>query len=104
MIALAVVVAVLAPYLAPHPLDAFQSHLAVRLRPPSAEFPFGTDNLGRDVFSRVILGTLGPGDDRIGRSGGGVGSVSRATSPRRLSIPLGSSPAAAERGISVRNR
>jgi peptide/nickel transport system permease protein len=59
IIAFAVVVAILAPYLAPHPLDAFQSHLAVRLRPPSAEFPFGTDNLGRDVFSRVILGTRG---------------------------------------------
>lgn len=59
IIGFAVVVAIFAPYLAPHPLDTFQSHLAVRLRPPSAEFPFGTDNLGRDVFSRVILGTRG---------------------------------------------
>jgi peptide/nickel transport system permease protein len=27
-----------------------------RLRPPSLQFPFGTDNLGRDMFSRCIYG------------------------------------------------
>ena len=27
-----------------------------RLKPPSAQFWFGTDNLGRDIFSRVIYG------------------------------------------------
>jgi peptide/nickel transport system permease protein len=27
-----------------------------RLRPPSLEHPFGTDDLGRDILSRVILG------------------------------------------------
>jgi peptide/nickel transport system permease protein len=53
----AVFVAIFAPWLAPYPDDAFESHLLRRLRPPSAEFPFGTDNLGRDIFSRVILGT-----------------------------------------------
>ncbi len=53
----AVVVAFFAPYLAPYPEDAYESHLLQRLRPPSAEFPFGTDNLGRDILSRVILGT-----------------------------------------------
>jgi hypothetical protein len=31
--------------------------LLQRLKPPSVAFPFGTDNLGRDIFSRVILGT-----------------------------------------------
>jgi peptide/nickel transport system permease protein len=45
---------VLAPRLAPHGAkDAdFARHL-----PPSAEFPMGTDHLGRDVLSRVIWGT-----------------------------------------------
>lgn len=27
-----------------------------RLKPPSLQFPFGTDNLGRDMFSRVLYG------------------------------------------------
>jgi peptide/nickel transport system permease protein len=53
----AVVVAAFAPQLAPYPEDAYESHLMRRLLPPSAEFPFGTDNLGRDILSRVILGT-----------------------------------------------
>jgi len=50
------VVAALAPWLAPHPLDAYESHPLQRLQAPSGGFPFGTDNLGRDVLSRVILG------------------------------------------------
>ena len=40
------------PLLAPYPGDASASHLLRRLKPPSADFPFGTDNLGRDIFSR----------------------------------------------------
>jgi peptide/nickel transport system permease protein len=56
VVLLAVAVAALAPYLAPYPLDAFESHPLQRLQAPSREFPFGTDNLGRDVLSRVILG------------------------------------------------
>jgi peptide/nickel transport system permease protein len=48
-----IAVAVLAPRLAPHgPKEAtFAPYLA-----PSAEFPMGTDQLGRDVLSRVIWG------------------------------------------------
>jgi peptide/nickel transport system permease protein len=53
----AVFVALFADQLAPYPLDAYESHLLQRLQPPSWDFPFGTDNLGRDIFSRVILGT-----------------------------------------------
>jgi peptide/nickel transport system permease protein len=53
------IIAVLAPVLAPYPGDVAASHLLRRLKPPSWEYPFGTDNLGRDIFSRVILGTRG---------------------------------------------
>lgn len=57
IVLLAVIVAIFAPWIAPYPEDAFESHIMRRLRPPSAEHPFGTDNLGRDILSRVILGT-----------------------------------------------
>jgi peptide/nickel transport system permease protein len=57
IVLLAVVVAIFAPWIAPYPDDAFESHILRRLRPPSSEHPFGTDNLGRDILSRVILGT-----------------------------------------------
>ena len=48
-----IVVALLAPRLAPYgPKEAtFAPYL-----PPSAEFPMGTDQVGRDVMSRVIWG------------------------------------------------
>ena len=43
--------------LAPYPEDAEGAiHADVRLQPPSWEHPFGTDELGRDVFSRVLIG------------------------------------------------
>jgi peptide/nickel transport system permease protein len=52
-----ILVAALAPSVAPYPDDAFESHPLQRLQEPSRAFPFGTDNLGRDVFSRVLLGS-----------------------------------------------
>jgi peptide/nickel transport system permease protein len=48
-----VVTAVLAPQLAPH--GAKDASFAP-YQPPSAEFPMGTDQLGRDQLSRVIWG------------------------------------------------
>jgi peptide/nickel transport system permease protein len=59
IVVLAVVIAIVGPWIAPHPGDIVASHLLQRLKPPNAQFPFGTDNLGRDMFSRVILGTRG---------------------------------------------
>jgi len=60
IIVLAVVaIAILAPLLAPYPGDVSASHLLQRLKPPSWAHPFGTDNLGRDILSRVILGARG---------------------------------------------
>ena len=51
------VVAVAAPLLAPFPGDASTAtHPFLVLRPPSARHLFGTDQVGRDVFSRVLYG------------------------------------------------
>lgn len=47
-------VAAFAPVIAPEGVD--QENLLDRLRPPSVHHLFGTDALGRDVFSRVIYG------------------------------------------------
>jgi len=49
------VVLVIGPKIAPYSYR--QLDLTARLRPPSAEHYFGTDMLGRDVYSRVLIGT-----------------------------------------------
>jgi peptide/nickel transport system permease protein len=48
------VIAVFAPWLAPE--DPARINPRLRLRPPSAQHWFGTDHLGRDVFSRTLHG------------------------------------------------
>ena len=47
-------VALLAPWLAPHPFDA--TDLLNTWAPPDAVNPLGTDKLGRDIASRLIVG------------------------------------------------
>lgn len=55
MVATVVLVALLAPLLAPH--DPTQHHRDMRFLPPgTAMFPLGTDQLGRDVLSRLLFG------------------------------------------------
>jgi peptide/nickel transport system permease protein len=54
LVLLFVVFAVFAPWLAPQ--DPAYIDLAARLAPPSAVHWFGTDELGRDILSRVIFG------------------------------------------------
>ena len=49
-----VLVAIFAPALAPYPAAKVGFP---RLAPPSAAHPFGTDNLFRDIFSRIIVGS-----------------------------------------------
>jgi len=49
-----VIFALFAPWIAPQ--DPASIHLAARLDPPSAGHWFGTDELGRDILSRVIHG------------------------------------------------
>jgi peptide/nickel transport system permease protein len=50
-----VLAALIGPYVVPY--DPLASNTAVALKPPSAQHWFGTDQLGRDVFSRVIVAT-----------------------------------------------
>lgn len=50
-----ILVAVLAPVLAPY--DPFRQSVQNRLQPPSSEHVLGTDELGRDILSRIIHGT-----------------------------------------------
>lgn len=56
-LAVLVVVAVFADFIAPHP-PTVQYHDAVR-HPPSLDplYPLGTDQYGRDVFSRIVYGS-----------------------------------------------
>ena len=49
-----VLMALLAPLIATH--HPHEQILADRLLPPSASYWFGTDNLGRDIYSRVVHG------------------------------------------------
>ena len=49
-----IVAAVLAPYVAPYPPN--DTDVLAVLQAPSAKHPLGTDDLGRDVLSRIIYG------------------------------------------------
>lgn len=51
--ALIAIVAACAPWIVPHDPLAI---VGASLEPPSWQHPFGTDRLGRDVFSRVLAG------------------------------------------------
>src|SRR5258706_16300007 len=54
LIAILVLIAVLAPLIAP--ANPLKQVLSTRLKPPSAAHWLGTDQLGRDVLSRMIYG------------------------------------------------
>jgi len=49
------VIAIVAPWILPY--DPAAQDLTVRLQAPSRDHPFGNDELGRDILSRVLLGT-----------------------------------------------
>ena len=55
VIALLIVVAIVAPALAPYPPN--DQSFRIKLQAPSAEHLLGTDEFGRDVLSRILVGT-----------------------------------------------
>ena len=55
IIALLIVLTLLAPYIIPRGYE-IQDYDHI-LQKPCADFPFGTDQYGRDIFSRVLYGT-----------------------------------------------
>ena len=55
LVGIYILLAIFGPLLAPYPYTDF--HLENTLEPPSAQYIFGTDQFGRDIFSRVIFGT-----------------------------------------------
>lgn len=75
IIALEVLIAVFAPIVAPY--EPLKQNPRAALQAPSAEHYFGTDDTGRDLFSRVVYGTRI--SLRIGlisvAIGGGIGVV-----------------------------
>ncbi|MBD7911209.1 nickel transporter permease [Clostridium cibarium] len=57
MLAFALVtIGILSPYIAPH--DPLKTDMTNSLRGPNAIFSLGTDQLGRDLFSRILYGAL----------------------------------------------
>ncbi len=55
IVALWLLIALLAPLIAPY--SPTEQNLRSRLKPPSEQHRFGTDELGRDIFSRVLYGS-----------------------------------------------
>ncbi len=55
---LLVLIAIIGPYIVPYPQAAAASvDFGATLKPPSLAHPMGTDDAGRDLFSRVVIGT-----------------------------------------------
>jgi peptide/nickel transport system permease protein len=50
-----IVIAVIAPWIAPE--DPIYMDLSREFLPPSADHPLGTDDFGRDILSRIIVGS-----------------------------------------------
>jgi peptide/nickel transport system permease protein len=57
IVVVCVLAAILAPLITPYPEHVGAVvNFRVRHLPPSAEYWFGTDNVGRDIFTRVVFG------------------------------------------------
>lgn len=53
VLAVLVIVAIFAPLIAPYEIN--DVNISDRFSPPSSDYLFGTDELGRDIFSRVVI-------------------------------------------------
>ena len=54
IVILHIIIAIISPLIVPY--DYKEINSLIMLRPPSEEFIFGTDQLGRDVFTRTLMG------------------------------------------------
>jgi peptide/nickel transport system permease protein len=54
LVSVVVVMTVISPWIAPH--DPSAINVGRPLSPPSSQFPLGTDDVGRDMLSRIISG------------------------------------------------
>jgi peptide/nickel transport system permease protein len=54
LVAVLALAAIFAPLLTSH--DPSSMKVRFRFKPPSETFPFGTDNFGRDIYTRVLYG------------------------------------------------
>jgi len=58
LVAIFLLIALVGPMIITYPGDVKGAvHMDQKLRPPSSAHPFGTDEVGRDIYSRVIMGT-----------------------------------------------
>jgi peptide/nickel transport system permease protein len=58
IVALFLLLALVGPWIVPYPEDATGTvHMADKLLPPSAGHWFGTDEVGGDIFTRLVIGT-----------------------------------------------
>lgn len=55
IIVLLIAMAIFAPVIAPYGID--EQNLAVRCKAPNSTYIMGTDNMGRDIFSRIVYGS-----------------------------------------------
>jgi len=58
LVAVFFIVAFIGPWMITHPEDIKGAvHMDQKLNPPNRAYPFGTDEVGMDIYSRVIIGT-----------------------------------------------
>lgn len=57
IISFLVLTGIFAPIIAPYPEDVYAAHITQRLKSPSLKHLCGTDEMGRDILSRIIFGS-----------------------------------------------